>query len=119
MNTQAKLPRILQTLFITVILVFSIAPAFAEDPVQVTAAEMEDSVLGVAEKWTGDFDDMTERRLIRVLVVYNKMDKVQGDSAPQFGGRDNTFHISALQPDTCRPLLKAIEQRLWTPSPAT
>jgi len=56
---------------------------------------------------------------IERLVVYNKMDKVQGDSAPQFGGREKTFHISALQPDTCRPLLKAIEQRLWTRSPAT
>jgi len=42
-------------------------------PMVTQAAEMEDSVLGVAEKWTGDFDDMTERRLIRVLVVYNKM----------------------------------------------
>ena len=42
-------------------------------PVVIPAAEMEDSVLGVSEKWTGDFGDMTERRLIRVLVVYNKM----------------------------------------------
>jgi membrane-bound lytic murein transglycosylase MltF len=28
---------------------------------------------GVTAKWTGDFDGMTERRLIRVLVVHNKM----------------------------------------------
>jgi len=42
-------------------------------PMVTPAAELEDSVLGVSEKWTGDFDDMTERRLIRVLVVYNKM----------------------------------------------
>ena len=26
----------------------------------------------VQEKWTGDFDGMVERRLLRVLVVYNK-----------------------------------------------
>jgi ABC-type amino acid transport substrate-binding protein len=38
-----------------------------------SAAEGEDSVPGLAEKWAGDFDGMTERRLIRVLVVYNKM----------------------------------------------
>jgi len=33
----------------------------------------EDSIPGLEKKWTGDFDGMTERRVIRVLVVYNKM----------------------------------------------
>ena len=42
-------------------------------PIIAPAAEMEDSALGVDEKWTGDFEGMTQRRLIRVLVVYNKM----------------------------------------------
>jgi len=35
--------------------------------------EIEDSVLGASEKWSGDFDGMAERRVIRVLVVHNKM----------------------------------------------
>jgi membrane-bound lytic murein transglycosylase MltF len=42
-------------------------------PMITPAAEMEGSAQGVDEKWTGDFEDMTQRRLIRVLVVYNKM----------------------------------------------
>ena len=42
-------------------------------PMIIPAAEMEGSAQGVDEKWTGDFEDMTQRRLIRVLVVYNKM----------------------------------------------
>jgi membrane-bound lytic murein transglycosylase MltF len=42
-------------------------------PMATQAAEMESSAQGVDEKWTGDFEDMTQRRLIRVLVVYNKM----------------------------------------------
>ena len=29
--------------------------------------------LHLAEQWSGDFDGMQERRVIRVLVVYNKM----------------------------------------------
>jgi len=37
MNTQSKLRRTLQALFITGISIFAFAPAFAEDPVQVTA----------------------------------------------------------------------------------
>jgi len=37
MNTQSKLRRTLQALFITGISIFTIAPAFAQDPVQVTA----------------------------------------------------------------------------------
>lgn len=46
---------------------------FLAIPMITPAAEMEGSAQGVDEKWTGDFEDMTQRRLIRVLVVYNKM----------------------------------------------
>jgi len=42
-------------------------------PVVPQADVLEDLVPGVTEKWTGDFDGMTERRMIRVLVVHNKM----------------------------------------------
>lgn len=42
-------------------------------PVAPQADVLEDLVPGVTEKWTGDFDGMTERRMIRVLVVHNKM----------------------------------------------
>lgn len=34
---------------------------------------LEGLVPGVTEEWTGDFDGMTERRMIRVLVIHNKM----------------------------------------------
>ena len=37
MKTRSKLQRTLQALFITGISMFAMAPAFAEDPVQVTA----------------------------------------------------------------------------------
>ena len=30
-------------------------------------------MLGLHEKWTGDFDGMVERRKIRALVTFNKM----------------------------------------------
>jgi len=42
-------------------------------PVIPQADVLEDLVPGVTEKWTGDFDGMAERRMIRVLVVHNKM----------------------------------------------
>jgi membrane-bound lytic murein transglycosylase MltF len=42
-------------------------------PAVSSAAGGEDSVPVLQEKWTGDFDGMTERRMIRVLVVHNKM----------------------------------------------
>ena len=42
-------------------------------PVIPQADVLEDLVPGVTEKWTGDFDGMTERRMIRVLVVHDKM----------------------------------------------
>jgi membrane-bound lytic murein transglycosylase MltF len=42
-------------------------------PAVTPAAEGEDSAPGLSGTWTGDFDGMTERRLIRVLTVYNKM----------------------------------------------
>ena len=39
------------------------------------ASEAEDGIgdLSLAEQWSGDFDGMVERRVIRVLVVQNKM----------------------------------------------
>ena len=43
-----------------------------EDSMQETDA-LENLIPGAAERWTGDFDSMTERRMIRVLVVHNKM----------------------------------------------
>ena len=53
------------------------------------------------------------------LVVYNKMDRLAGNPAALSGRRRETFRISALDPETCRPLLQAIEQRLWrTPNGA-
>lgn len=42
-------------------------------PAVSSAVEGEASVPGIGEKWTGDFDGMVERRVVRVLVVYNKM----------------------------------------------
>ena len=42
-------------------------------PVVPQADVLEDLVPGVTENWTGDFDGMTERRMIRVLVVHDKM----------------------------------------------
>jgi GTPase len=56
---------------------------------------------------------------IERLVVYNKIDRIQGKPTPLPGPRQETFHISALQAETCRPLLNAIEQRLWTRSKTT
>jgi membrane-bound lytic murein transglycosylase MltF len=47
--------------------------SLALSPVAAPGAEEESAVPGLSEKWTGDFDGMTERRLIRVLTVYNKM----------------------------------------------
>ena len=37
------------------------------------ADPLEDLIPEANERWTGDFDGMTERRMIRVLVVHNKM----------------------------------------------
>ncbi len=50
---------------------------------------------------------------IEQLVVYNKIDRLPGDSSVLSGGRRETFRISALKAETCRPLLQAIEQRVW------
>ena len=81
-----KLYRALQALLVSGISIFALtaiivfvlfmpmvsSAAELEDSIP-GVAEMEDSVLGVAEKWTGDFDGMAERRVVRVLVVYNKI----------------------------------------------
>jgi membrane-bound lytic murein transglycosylase MltF len=42
-------------------------------PAVSSAVEGEASVTRVADIWTGDFDGMAERRVIRALVVHNKM----------------------------------------------
>lgn len=52
--------------YLAVVLVLALTPTIA------AASELQDSVLGMPEPWTGDLDGMTERRLIRVLVVPNK-----------------------------------------------
>ena len=90
-----------------------------------TLEELEDANLllhlvdAAAPGWPDRFDaverilgDMGLGKIDR-LVVYNKIDRVAGDSTPLSEGRRESFRISALQPETCRPLLKAIEQRLW------
>lgn len=43
-----------------------------EDSMQETDA-LENLIPGATERWTGDFDGMLDRRMIRVLVVHNKM----------------------------------------------
>jgi membrane-bound lytic murein transglycosylase MltF len=55
-----------QSLLLAVFFAF-LAPAVS------LAVEGEESVTGVTDIWTGDFDGMAERRLIRALVVYNQM----------------------------------------------
>jgi len=42
-------------------------------PTVSSAVDGEESVTGVADIWTGDFGGMAERRVIRALVAYNKM----------------------------------------------
>jgi hypothetical protein len=38
----------------------------------VATAEVDQSILELNEKWTGDFDSMVDRHLIRALVPYSK-----------------------------------------------
>jgi GTP-binding protein HflX len=52
------------------------------------------------------------------LVVYNKLDRLVGTPPTLGSGQKQSFYISALQPESCRPLLAAIEQRLWRPNGA-
>ncbi len=75
MNTKITLAG-LRSLAVVMVLVLAIptvtSAAESEDGVP-GEDDMEYAVIGPAEKWTGDFDGMVERRLIRVLVVHNKM----------------------------------------------
>lgn len=86
MKTPSKLHRTLQAPLVSGLSIFSLTAIMVLVlfiPMATTAAEVEDSdpgvveldesVLGAVETWTGDFDGMLERRVIRVLVVYNKM----------------------------------------------
>jgi GTP-binding protein HflX len=47
------------------------------------------------------------------MVVYNKIDRLVGNTAALSDGRRETFRICALEPETCLPLLQAIEKRMW------
>ena len=52
-------------------MIFLAVTACAEEKSPATK-ELPDAVRYITEKWTGDFDDMTGRNIIRVLVVFNK-----------------------------------------------
>ena len=54
-------------LLLVTVLILTCIPAFG--------GEVEEGFgdLSLAEQWSGDFDEMVERKLIRVLVVHNKM----------------------------------------------
>ncbi len=58
--------RTLTILFVFVAMLFSFATSNIAD------AEVDQSILESNEKWTGDFDGMVERHLIRALVPYSK-----------------------------------------------
>lgn len=47
------------------------------------------------------------------LLVLNKLDQVAKDEAVYIEARYNTFAVSAKQPETLAPLLKAVEQSIW------
>ncbi len=93
-----------------------------------TLEELEDAnlllhLVDVATPGSSERFDAVERILgdmglgnIERLVVYNKIDRIKDNPAPLPGPQREPFRISALRPETCRPLLKAIEQRLWTRS---
>lgn len=48
------------------------------------------------------------------LLVFNKIDKISGEEAKNLAIRYNAVTISALDPSTFIPLLKAIEENIWT-----
>jgi hypothetical protein len=50
------------------------APAPASEPAEAVAAEpaAQEMIERALRPWTGDFDGMVERRLIRALVPYNR-----------------------------------------------
>ena len=102
MNTQSKLRRTLQALFITGISIFAFAPAFAEDPVQVTAvnyvrAESDFQMKGYIEK-LDCFGKFTHIR--KPYDVENQV-TVRGnrDTLYSFGVFDLTSPLSITLPD--------------------
>jgi len=50
---------------------------------------------------------------IERLVVYNKIDQLDDRGSTLPGKADQTFRISAFEAESCRPLLRAMERRLW------
>jgi GTP-binding protein HflX len=48
------------------------------------------------------------------IVVLNKTDKISGEEAKNLAVRYNAAAVSALDPSTLSPLLKAIEEHIWT-----
>ena len=48
------------------------------------------------------------------LLVFNKIDKISREEANNLAVRYNAVTVSALDPSTFGPLLKAIEERIWT-----
>jgi GTP-binding protein HflX len=48
------------------------------------------------------------------LLVFNKTDKISAEEAKNLAVRYNAVTISALDPSTFTPLLKAIEENIWT-----
>ncbi len=91
-----------------------------------TLEELEDAdlllhLVDASEPGWEDRLDAVERILeemglgeIDRMTVYNKMDRLPGGSSVLCGGRRESFSISALRPETCRPLLDAMERRLWS-----
>src|SRR5208337_4138626 len=47
------------------------------------------------------------------LLIFNKLDKVTKDEAAYMEARYNAVAVSAKQPETLPPLLKAVEQGIW------
>src|SRR5208283_1724899 len=47
------------------------------------------------------------------LLVFNKLDQVAKSEAAYMEARYNTVAVSAKQPETLAPLLKAVEQSIW------
>jgi hypothetical protein len=70
--TLASLQNLAAVLFLLLAFPMVTTANEVEDSMQETDA-LENLIPGAAERWTGDFDSMTERRMIRVLVVHNKM----------------------------------------------
>ncbi len=58
--------------YLRLALLIGIISVLNPDTISADKDQYEFGHLSLAEKWHGDFDGMEERRLIRVLVVYNK-----------------------------------------------